>query len=151
MSVIGKHIVDFGLDGFSDAVALGDPDDIEDTLLGHARILPLAISDGESLCGLIPVNGNEGIGAFLVVVIVAFVFVKVEAAIGSAIDAQLDWTGRLFVGVLDLGPRGRMAPARMYSGMRSSGAAASISRSPSTRAPDQKSYQAGEAGRYTGR
>ena len=107
VSVVGKDFVDSGLDGFSGAVALGDPDDVEDTLLGHTRILPLTISDGESLCGLIPVNGNQRIGAFLVVVIVAFVFVKVEAAIGSTVDPQLDWTRRLLIGVLDFGAQGK--------------------------------------------
>jgi hypothetical protein len=107
VSIVWKDFIDFGLDGFAGAVALGDPDDVKDTLLGHTGILPLAISDGESLCGLIPANRNERMGAFLVVVIVAFVFVKVEAAIGSAIDAQLDWTGRLFVGVLDFRAQGK--------------------------------------------
>ncbi len=83
MSVVRNYFVDPGLDGFSDAVARGDPDDIEDPLLGHTRVLALTISDGECLCSLIPANGNERIGTFLVVVVVAFVFVKVEATIGA--------------------------------------------------------------------
>ena len=51
-------------------------------------------------------------GAFVVIVTVARILVEIELAVRPAVDPQVDRSGRLFVGVLNFRPRGRIEPAR---------------------------------------
>ena len=81
---------------------------------------------------ILPANGNQSVLAFLVLVAVAPIFIKIEFPIGSTINAKLDQPCRILRSVLDLRTIGTMESARMKRGNRSRGASASISRFPSS-------------------
>ena len=51
---------------------------------------------------IVPANGNHSVLAFLVLVAVARIFIKIEFAICAAIDAKLDGPRGILRGVLDL-------------------------------------------------
>ena len=110
--------------------------------LQHSGERALAFANGECPVGFVPCDRDRGEHAFFVVVAVVLIFVEREGSVRSAINPKLDWVGRLLGGILESGPIGRIDPARTNSGMRSSGAAASMVVPPSILRPVQKSYHA---------
>ena len=56
--------------------------------------------DGEGVVGLRPCDGDGGVVSGFVVVVVAFVLIEREAAVGAGVDAEFDRAVYFFVGVL---------------------------------------------------
>ena len=61
----------------------------------------------------------QRIGAMLVIVGQAIVFVERERAVGAGVNIKRDRVGRFLAGVLQFRPEGNMEPARMNSGIES--------------------------------
>ena len=79
----------------------------------HAWKRALAVANGQRVGGVIPMDGNGGVGALFVVVVVVLVFIEDEVAVRAREDSKFD--GSLLDFALQystLGPRGRMDPAR---------------------------------------
>ena len=51
-------------------------------------------------------NGDGGVDAFFVVVVIAFVFVEGEVGVGAGVDAEFEGVGGFFGGVLEFGAHG---------------------------------------------
>ena len=71
-----------------------DENNPEGTTSQHSRELSFAITDSQHAFGIVPMQRDGRVRAFLVVVIVVFVFVESEVAIRAAVDPQLNRVGR---------------------------------------------------------
>lgn len=89
------------------AVAGLDEDDLEGSFGEHAGEGALARGDGEGFLFVVPMNGDGGIDAFFVVIGIAFVFVECEIGVGAGVDAEFNWVGGFFGGVLEFGTHGQ--------------------------------------------
>src|SRR5205823_6143742 len=67
---------------------------------GHAGVGSGARCDGQGVLGLRPCDGDSGVVSGFVVVVVAFVLIEAEAAVGAGVDAEFDGAVRFFSGVL---------------------------------------------------
>src|SRR4029077_624936 len=74
----------------ANSVLLPDEDNTERPAREHSWKLALPIANGKGLLGIVPAKKNRGVDILLVVVVVVFVLVESELAIGTAIDSQLD-------------------------------------------------------------
>ena len=95
---IGDGLVGLRLGIDAASVAPSHENDAEGSALQHAGELAFAIADHERLMGLVPVQGNGRVGAFLVVVGVVFVFVECEIAVRALVNSKFDGIGRFFGG-----------------------------------------------------
>src|SRR5579863_260906 len=82
--------IDLGRRRDADAVAFSDEDDVEGVRLRHAGELALAVTDGQRVRGIVPLQGNRRVRAFFVVVIVVLVLVEREVAVGAGINPEFD-------------------------------------------------------------
>ena len=79
--------------------------------------------DGQGMGGIMPLEGDGGVGTFLILIAVAFIFIEEERAVGTRIDTDLKLIPRLLAYILHLGGEGQDA-ASTYKhriGTRSSG------------------------------
>ena len=87
------------IDGLGGAVGEGDD---ELALLQHTGVVALLRPEGQGAGGVIPLEENRGIGAFLISVAVALVLVKQERAVGTRIDTDLELIPSLLSDILHL-------------------------------------------------
>ena len=62
-------------------------DNGEAALFQHTRIGALSFTNGQCMGTLRPTDGNGSIDTFLVVIVVAFIFIKRKGCISTRIDA----------------------------------------------------------------
>ena len=82
--------IDLGRRCDADAMAFSDEDDVEGVRLRHAGELALAVTDGQRVRGIVPVQRNRRVHAFFVVVIVVLVLIEREVAVGAGINPEFD-------------------------------------------------------------
>jgi NCAIR mutase (PurE)-related protein len=80
--------------------------DIEGVAGGHAGVTSLPCANRQRARGIVPADGDEGMRALLIAVAVALVFIEVETAVGSGVEAQLDGISGL-ARILDDRPQGQ--------------------------------------------
>src|ERR1035437_2181424 len=83
-------------------MALRDPNDIEFDFRRDPRVGSSTISYRQRLAFLGPLDRDYGMRALLVAIVVAFVFIKIEASIGPRIYAKFDRVTGLLICILDL-------------------------------------------------
>src|ERR1035437_3715307 len=84
------------------AVSVRNQDDAKPATFDDPRKGSFASADCQRAGVIVPANGNHSVLAFLVLVAVGPIFIKIEFAIGPPIDAELDGPGGILRGVLDL-------------------------------------------------
>src|SRR5580698_3111107 len=75
--------------------------DAETSGFDHLRKNSLASADRQGARAIFPVDRYYGVLAFLVVIAIACVFIKIELSVGATIDTEFDGTGRILCGVFD--------------------------------------------------
>ena len=70
----------------------------------HARKLPFAIADRQSVGTIIPVEWNGRVDSFFVIVIIVFIFIEREVAVRPAINPKFNRVGRFLRGPLFVRP-----------------------------------------------
>src|ERR1700690_1325133 len=99
-SLIGDHFVCVLGNIQAGTVSLADDNYLKGAGLQHAWECALPGVDGQLSLGVVPVERDGRVDAFLVVVVVVLVLVQREGAVGAGIDAQLDRIGWLLGGIL---------------------------------------------------
>src|SRR5208282_4024259 len=92
------------IDRGSGTLTLPHQDEAEASRRRHAGIPPCATAYGQHRGRLIPTNGNDGMRAFLIVIGISLILVKVEACVRSTINAKHQRSGCLLSRVLNLRP-----------------------------------------------
>src|ERR1035437_9449488 len=131
----------------ADAAPVRNQDDAKPAIFDDPRKGSFPSADCQHAGVIVPANGNHSVLAFLILVAVAPIFIEIEFAIGSTINAKLDGPGGILRGVLDLRTHRDDGTRAHEKGIRSRGASASMSWAPLSDLPVQKSYHAGAAGR----
>lgn len=80
---------------------LSHKDHVKLTLPGHTGEVPRACSNGQHASLVVPADWDHRIQSLLIGTAVPAVFIQIETAISTSINAQLDGCVRLFAGIFD--------------------------------------------------
>ena len=69
----------------------------------------MLLTDRQRACGIMPLEGDGGVGALLILIAVAFIFIEEERAVGTRIDTDLKLIPCLLTYILHLGGEGQDA------------------------------------------